>query len=236
MKFFKNALYKIETTFRIIFSLPNLKWHLSAIVITFIAVISGFDWQYYLFSQKHNLILSIMLPAVFLGFLIPIIVPIFLLIKGRKNLRIKNSAYAVIQAEFLAWAISSLYKAFSGRIHPELVEKNVLDIGTVFLTGVKDISREFNFGFWREGIFWGWPSSHTTVVFALVFALVTLFPESKKLRYSLLIYAFYIGIGVSLSIHWFSDFAAGAIIGTLIGISVGRVFMNKKDLLDFPAE
>ena len=39
-----------------------------------------------------------------------------------------------------------------------------------------------------------------------------------------LTYAFYVGIGVSMTIHWFSDFVAGALIGTAIGIVVANSF------------
>jgi hypothetical protein len=41
-----------------------------------------------------------------------------------------------------------------------------------------------------------------------------------------LLYALYIGVGVSMTIHWFSDFVAGAIIGTVIGFTVGNVFKS----------
>jgi hypothetical protein len=37
-----------------------------------------------------------------------------------------------------------------------------------------------------------------------------------------LLYAFYIGLAVSISIHWLSEFVAGAIIGSLIGRVVGN--------------
>jgi membrane-associated phospholipid phosphatase len=39
-----------------------------------------------------------------------------------------------------------------------------------------------------------------------------------------LAYAGYIGLGVSMTIHWFSDFAAGAILGAVIGVVVGKAF------------
>lgn len=52
----------------------------------------------------------------------------------------------------------------------------------------------------------------------------TLFPKSRWLGGLALAYAGYIGFGVSMTIHWFSDFAAGAILGTLIGVVVGRSF------------
>ena len=76
--------------------------------------------------------------------------------------------------------------------------------------------------FLRGGIFWGCPSSHTAVAFAMTFALFTFFHESKKLKYYALIYAFYIGLGISMSIHWFSDFAAGSILGAVTGVAVGQ--------------
>jgi membrane-associated phospholipid phosphatase len=34
-----------------------------------------------------------------------------------------------------------------------------------------------------------------------------------------------------MTIHWFSDFVAGAIIGTVIGIVVGKTFKTRNQLL-----
>ena len=45
-----------------------------------------------------------------------------------------------------------------------------------------------------------------------------------------ILYAFYVGIGVSMTIHWFSDFAAGAIIGSVIGAVVGKCFCSKVNI------
>jgi len=41
-------------------------------------------------------------------------------------------------------------------------------------------------------------------------------------------YALYIGLGVSMTIHWFSDFLAGAIIGSAIGAVVGKSFLRSQ--------
>jgi membrane-associated phospholipid phosphatase len=41
-----------------------------------------------------------------------------------------------------------------------------------------------------------------------------------------ILYAFYVGMGVSMTIHWFSDFVAGAIIGSVIGAVVGKSFRS----------
>ncbi len=80
----------------------------------------------------------------------------------------------------------------------------------------------FIFGIFEHGIFWGWPSSHTAIAFAMSVCLFLLYPKNKILQFFVLAYALYIGIGVSVSIHWFSDFVAGVIFGSLVGFVVTK--------------
>jgi len=57
--------------------------------------------------------------------------------------------------------------------------------------------------------------------------LVTVFalhPKPRWLGWLAILYAGYVGLGVSMTIHWFSDFAAGAIVGSVIGAVVGKGF------------
>ena len=61
-------------------------------------------------------------------------------------------------------------------------------------------------------------------------ALFKLYPENKTVRYGALLYALYIGLGASVGFHWFSDFLAGVILGSIIGISVGKSFLDKYNL------
>jgi membrane-associated phospholipid phosphatase len=75
-------------------------------------------------------------------------------------------------------------------------------------------------------MFWGWPSSHTTIAFAMAATVFTLFPKQRWLGWLAMAYAFYIGLGVSMTIHWCSDFMAGAILGTVIGTVVGKSFFQ----------
>ncbi len=110
--------------------------------------------------------------------------------------------------------ISSFYKAFTGRPSP------LHSSGSLIAA-----SREFRFGILRGGVFWGWPSSHTTIAFAMSMALWKLYP-GKVVRFIALCYALYISVGVSLTIHWFSDFVAGAIIGSVIGKTAGDTFRH----------
>ena len=199
-----------------IFMGRNFFWHLAMIALTAIIILSGFDWLYY--EATRNSVLQIIgFGAAGLGFLVPVFLPIILYTVGtaRKNLRLKYAAYASIQAGILGLAISSLYKVFTGRV------------GLPHIANAIDTSHVFQFGIYRGGAFQGWPSSHTAVAFAMSFALITLFLEKKIFRSILFVYALYIGIGVSMTIHWFSDFVAGAILGTVIGIVVGKSFLQK---------
>ena len=195
-----------------VFEGRNLLWHLLATILTITAVTSGFDWWYFE-STRIPIIWGLAFPAVVLGGLLPILMPLVLIIGGTalKRDHIRLTGWAIGQAAFIGWLISSAYKSVSGRVAPPL---NGL-VGS-------DISHQFLFGFWRGGIFWGWPSSHTAVAFAVSIAFIVLFPKKRLLVGLALLYALYIGLGVSVTIHWFSDFLAGAIIGTVIGIVVGR--------------
>jgi membrane-associated phospholipid phosphatase len=196
------------------FSGRRLVWHLVAILLTVILVLSGFDWSYFL-ATRHPVLQAWMFPAVVIGGLLPLLLPLFLLIVGGiiGNARAVLTGWAIGQAALLSSLISCTYKAFTGRVHPAQAHS----IGP-------DYSHIFHFGFLRGGIFWGWPSSHTTMAFAMAMTVFMLFPKQRWLGFVAILYAFYVGIGVSMTIHWFSDFVAGAIIGSVIGLVVGKNF------------
>jgi membrane-associated phospholipid phosphatase len=40
-------------------------------------------------------------------------------------------------------------------------------------------------------MFWGWPSSHTTIAFATACALAGLFPKQRWLGFAAIVYAIY---------------------------------------------
>jgi membrane-associated phospholipid phosphatase len=196
-----------------VFEGRNLLWNFLAIILTLVAVTSGFDWNYFL-ATRDSIFWYLAFPAVIMGGLLPIFLPLFLIIGGTawQNARVRITGWALGQAAFIGWLVSSAYKSVSGRVPPELRGMG------------PDISHQFQFGFWNGGIFWGWPSSHTAVAFAVSLAFTTLYPKHRALGLVALIYALYIGLGVSVTIHWFSDFLAGAIIGSVIGIVVGKGF------------
>jgi membrane-associated phospholipid phosphatase len=154
-----------------------------------------------------------MFPAVVIGMFLPIYLPLILFAVGilAQSAKTILTGWAVAQAELLGALIVVAYKAFTGRAHPPHSVS-------------PDISHVFHFGFLRGGVFWGWPSSHTTIAFAMAVTVFTLWPKQRWLGLAAILYAFYIGVGVSMTIHWFSDFLAGAIIGLVIGTVVGKSF------------
>jgi membrane-associated phospholipid phosphatase len=208
LKFFRN----IAKCFRG----KNLLWHLLAIILTYAIVASGVDWLYFVRAQNPAW-RGWFFPAVELGGLLPILVPLVLFAVAAigKGKKILNTASALTQSALGGLLVSDFYKAFTGRIHPPrlLLPGNMMDI-----------SHGFRFGFLQGGVFWGWPSTHTTIAFAMAAAIFVMYPQNKILKYTALIYAFYVGFGVSIGIHWFSEFVAGAIIGSVIGVVVGKSF------------
>jgi len=192
----------------------RIVWHIIAILLTFILVSSGFDWRYFL-ATRNPMIRSWMFPAVVIGGLLPLALPLILFTLGiiARNGRAILTGWAISQAELLGAFVAAAYKAVTGRVHPSH------GVGA-------DISHVFHFGFLRGGVFWGWPSSHATIAFAMAVTVFTLCPKQRWLGLVAILYAFYVGIGVSLTIHWFSDFAAGAIIGSVIGAVVGKSFCS----------
>lgn len=194
---------------RACYSWENIVWQLFAVALTYVSVMSGFDWWYFTYT-RDPLLQNWLFPAAIVGGLLPIFLPILLFLFQKVN-----TAFAVTQAAIIGLFISSFYKVFTGRIPPPFRSETLVDI-----------SRQFNFGFLRDGAFWGWPSSHTAVAFAVAMTLFILYRDRSVIKYSALLVALYIGIGVSTNIHWFSEFIAGAIIGSVIGVVVGRSFRS----------
>ncbi len=194
-------------------------WHLTFIALTLLLVVSGFDWWYYC-SMRPLVVHPWWHPALWLGMFLPALVPLGLILAGFVLVRPKVSlvGWTLGQAALIGWFISSVYKFFTGRMHPAHI------IG-------ENISREFRLGFYRGGIFWGWPSSHTTVAFAMAVTILMLFPKHRLLKWLALACAFYIGLSVSMTIHWFSDFVAGTILGCVVGVVVGRNFRTEQTRL-----
>ena len=215
-------LHRLPQNLLAIFRGWNLAWHALAIGLTILIVTSGFDWTYYC-ATRDDRFDRLAEPAIGLGGVLPLLLPPALLLAGltMRRPRLTAEGWALWQAALLGWFVSSTYKAFTGRIPPPWRYSRSFNLpkgpGPLI-----DSSHGFQLGFLKGGIFWGWPSSHTTVAFAMAMCLVTLHPRKRWLALPALAYALWVGLGVSLTIHWFSEFVAGAIIGSVIGRVVGQ--------------
>ena len=80
----------------------------------------------------------------------------------------------------------------------------------------------------RGGIHYGWPSGHMMTTTAIVSSLLPLYPDSWELRLGGGAFLAYMAGSVAMhessSMHWFSDMAAGTLMGFAIGNGVGRGF------------
>lgn len=229
----KPFFYKFWENIKNSFSSKNLKWHLLAILATYFIVISGFDWKYFLIFGDSRLA-TFLFSAVIVGSTVPVILIIVAILafgKISKNLKIENTGYALGQAAILGLLVSYFYKFFTGRIAPPLnhLSNTILDKTPLshISSALTDTSRIFQFGFYRGGIFWGWPSSHSIIAFGMAFTLCMLYSKNKLVWFLSILYALYIGFGVSMTIHWFSDAVAGAILGVVIGVVVGKAFQER---------
>lgn len=208
--FFRRLPHNFATCFR-----PRyLPYYGLAVALTYIAVTSGFDWWYFL-RTRGDVIRSLTLPGAIIGFFVPLILPpaLYVAAEMRGDRDLVQKAALIAEACIAAFLISVALKAFTGRLQPEFYT----------FTSTADISRMFQFGFLRHGVFWGWPSSHAAVAFALGTSVWKLFTASP-FTYVALAYALYVGIAVSMSIHWFSDALAGVIVGTVVGLAIGSMY------------
>jgi membrane-associated phospholipid phosphatase len=222
MEVMPELLHRLPRNVITIFSGRNLWWHALAIGLTALIVMTGGDWAYYRWTRGDGFV-RLARPAILLGTVVPVFGTLAILLAGeiRKNHRLITKGWALGQAAILGYLISCGYKALTGRIPPPF---RGFRMSAGDASSLADTSHGFQFGFLKGGVFWGWPSSHTTVAFAMAVCLIQLHPNNKKLVFCAWLYAFYVGLGVSVSIHWFSEFAAGAIFGTVIGTVVGRSF------------
>ena len=215
---------------------PNLIYYLLAVLCTYIIVTSDFDWTYFNFFADTNLS-HVLFSAAVVGGFGAIIIPIIVLLIGkvRKSVKLLNTGFALGQAALIGFLITTFIKIFTGRVPPPLNHLNgtIIDLTPLshITSPLLDISRDFQFGLFRGGIFWGWPSSHTAIAVAMAFTLLTLYAKNKTVKTLAIIYALYIGFGVSITIHWFSDFVAGALIGLAIGTVVGQAFKERENSL-----
>lgn len=206
-----------------VFTGKNLLLHVAAILVTYFFATEGLDWGFYLWTGQFPALLQFSFTAAVVGIMFPVLIPICLFVYGAvvRNVSLRHVSLVLMQAVIIALIVSSGYKAVTGRMPPEYI---VSFTKTSDHTLSTDMSRSWNFGFMKHGVFDGWPSGHTTSAFAMAIAAILVSPRRKWLHVLLILYGLYIGLGVGITIHWISDALAGA----LIGIAVGRAVAGRE--------
>lgn len=197
----------------------NSLLHLSAAGATYGLMNSGADYETERYFHEHPDLSAAFFPVAITGLIGPVGISAFSYYRGwsREDRPLFGAGCALIQANAIAFAHTSLLKAATGRPYPNPYEEDM-----------NAQSRTFRFGFFRGGIFWGWPSGHTSATVATASCLAVYYPDRKWLAVSGYLWSAYTMIGVAAvkggNMHWLSDGVAGALTGFAIGSTVGHSF------------
>ena len=220
-------------TYRQLFRVQYLCVYALAAVLTYILVVTGADWNYNWYVHTYiNTRLDILGFADGLGFLAALLFctapALGYFFTGRMHL--KYRAITVLSILIIGLSISTGIKALAGRESPPHFHPSYAAEGLVKMDTWRDNSDNFQFGFLREQVFGGYPSSHATLFFA--FASQYLFSiRARRQRLhtreiitaaSLCVLALFISIGVSFGHHWLSESVAGALLGICIGHALAQ--------------
>ncbi len=201
----------------------NLYLQVAGIASTVLIVTTNTDYHVHKFFYEHEGFGEAAMPVIRAGMFIPFVTGGSLYAYGKlgKDDRAVAASFAVLQSSLIAFLYNSLLKAVTGRPNPDWQHNS----------DMKALSKTFRFGFMRGGIFWGWPSGHTSSTMAVVSALTSFYSEKTWLKvagYSLVAYMMY---GVSSlhrgGMHWFSDAVAAAFMSYAIGSTVGKYYRSK---------
>lgn len=200
--------------------------HLGAIGATWALTVSDIDAEIQKWSAKQSegLSIGLSLPGLAGGWFAPAIVPLWMRHRSG-SVKTRTGGVAVAQAVGIAVLVGNTLKAISGRREPRYDRPEEAE----------ERSRDFDIGFWRRGIYNGWPSGHAITNMAMAASLSNYYSESTKVRTVAYGWAAYVmasaSIGFQGDIHWASDVIAGGLIGWAIGRTVGKSFAKPNSSL-----
>lgn len=158
-------------------------------------------------------------PGMMMGTFFPILVPGYMYFFS-KNKTLNNTGAVAAQATAVAFLYNNILKAISGRAHPVAGEN----------TG--ELSRDFKWGFFRRGVFYGWPSGHSMTNAALAMSIASYHQDNPWVIAGCSLFAGYVAtsmvLGAKGEAHWFSDAVAGVLMGASIGWYIGNSFYKEK--------
>jgi membrane-associated phospholipid phosphatase len=201
----------------------NLYFHLAGVAATAVLVTSDADYYVHKYFNEHEEYGNATSPVIHYATYFPFVIggSLFVYGKLKKDDEAVGASYSVIQASIIAFGYNTLLKAITGRPNPDW--RHTEDMS--------DLSKTFRFGFLRGGIFWGWPSGHTSSTMAVVSALTSFYPDKTWLKVVGYSYVAYMMLGVSSvnrgGMHWFSDAIAASLMSYAIGSTVGKYYRSK---------
>jgi hypothetical protein len=206
------------------FSGSNILFHLSAMASTPVLIGSGVD------AHLHDTFCGGSGDAAWPGAVIgsgagALATALWLYSPGDSpdNRESRGAAFVIAQASLITITYVTFLKSLTGRAHP--TNSSAL--------GSQEQSEQFEFGFKRLGIGYGWPSGHVSHTVAVTTALAYYYPQKQWLRWLSIGLSTYMLYTVTAfhsgQMHWFSDGVAGAFVGYAIGSSVGRNFRAQID-------
>ncbi len=219
--------------FRELITLRYIFCYAFAALLTYCIVASGADWNYNWYVHTYiNTRVDILGFADGLGFfaalsfcLIPALAYFF-----TRRVHYKQLTVVVLYVLLVGLSVSTAIKVFAGRESPPHFHPSYAAEGLLKMDTWEDNSTHFQFGFMREQVFGGYPSSHATLFFAFASTyLLYLRARRRHVRAQEVILvcilyalALFISIGVSFGHHWLSESVAGAVLGVCIGHAVAK--------------
>lgn len=197
--------------------------HLAAVGSTVLLVQTDVDTEVQGWAAGHDETVSIAwsAPGLAGGTVVPLLLPAGLLFFSDDE-EIADAGAAALQAAALGFGFSTLWKGITNREPPE-----------EGVAAEPEKSRRFDFGFFRQFPFDGWPSSHTMTNMAMGAALAAYYhdtPWAVAAAYGWPVFvAASAMLGMQGRVHWASDVVAGGLMGWAIGHTVGKKFAARRD-------
>ena len=198
-----------------------LGFHMLGGALTYRLSMNDYDLMVARFAARQNEVVYgiAFTPGMAMGTFFPFLIPGYMyFISGDRILN--NTGAVAAQATAVAFLYNNILKAISGRAHPD-AEKND-----------GDLSRDFKWGFFRRGVFYGWPSGHSMTNASLAMSIASYHRDNPWVVAGCGLYAGYIAtsmvLGAKGQAHWFSDAVAGTLMGASIGWYIGNTFYKEK--------
>jgi hypothetical protein len=223
-----NPFSRIGTSIARSFWGANLALHIGGIGATPLLVATGVDTKVHNVWVDHQGFSPYTVPGVVGGYFAPLLLGTGLAGYAvvANSPRTSLAANAVLQSLLLSFTYQTVLKTVTGRKAPASVHYDD-----------NQASRQFQFGFLRNGIDYGWPSGLLLTNTAAFVSLAYVYRDSWLLRIAGAATIGYLFISApaheGARLCWFSDAVAGLAMGVAIGRGVGSSLTGPGDgLLD----